>query len=225
MGRTHETICEGVFGERRSGKTFFLGRRALKIAQYSDCRGVLIIDPPASFLDDFGRNRKFEFFLDWQLYLDRIHETGSLPRIAVLNLGVEPEYYQCVLQFAIDIGNMCVIVDECHIFAPATKGVLLRELKQISTMGRHLQNNDGITCQTDCIVAGQRPTGIHTDIRDNLNTVIAGKFRGDTARTWILREFGKDALDETDALKQYEWAVLSGRMPPLAPISSLRADV
>lgn len=116
---------------------------------------------------------------------------------------------------------MAVIVDEAHIFAPAMRGVLIPELKQISTMGRHLTNQNGQTCQTDLIISGQRPTGIHTDIRDNLDTVLVGKFRGDTARSWIVREFGKDALDKTDELKRYEWAVLAGKMPPLAPSSSL----
>lgn len=218
MSPRHETICEGVFAPRRWGKTRFLGRRALRIAEYSDCRGVLVIDPPVSFLQDFGKNRLFEFFRDWQDYLDRIYETGTLPRIAVFSLGAEPGDYQIVFQFAIEIGNMCCIVDESHLFAPATRNVLLPELKTISTMGRHIENLDGESCQTDLIVAGQRPTGVHTDIRDNLSTVIVGGFRGDSSRTWILREFGSEALMATDRLKEWEFISLSGKMPPLASI-------
>lgn len=205
MPRRHETICEGVFAPRRWGKTYLLGHRALEIARYFDCRGVLIIDPPSSFVSDFGRNRNFEFFLDWQAYLDRVHDSGTIPRIAVLSLGTEPEYYQDVFQYAISIGDMCVIVDECHLFAPATKGVLIPELKQISTMGRHLVNSEGNTCAVDLVVASQRPTGVHTDIRDNLDIIISGGFRGDTARKWIFREFGKEHLEATDKLEEREF--------------------
>ncbi len=204
---------------RGAGKTYYLSRRALFIQRYSDVRCVLVVDPPASFKQFLRDDPRVEFFDSWQAFLDYGRETSTLPRVAVFSLGADYVMYRQLFQFAIAVGNTSVIVDEVHLFAPSTgKGVLIPELKAISTMGRHLQNGVGEDCQVDLLVASQRPTGVHTDIRDNLDTIVVGKFRGKSARNWIRDEHDSEALAEVDALGKHDVLAICGDFPPLTPL-------
>lgn len=221
--RRPETICEGWFAPRRWGKSYQLEGRARHLAQMPSVASVFLLDPPRSFQDRPG----FETFSDWREFQERVQTHKALPRVAVFqfNIGEKKDDIRRIwrppFRYAIAVGNCAVVVDEVHHFAPSAAGPLIPELTQISTMGRHLPDHRGVPQRSHLIVASQRPTDVHTRIRDNLATVVVGKLRARAARNWVRDQYDQAALERMDKLRRYEWATVEpdgARVPETAPV-------
>jgi hypothetical protein len=132
-------FAEGWFGDKGCGKTFQLIGRAQYEAHRASVRAVLVIDPPTNLRGVQG----FEVFRAWGDFLRRVEERGTYPRVAVFQLGLEPEPYRVVMQASIAVGDTVLVVDEVQRFAPAARKVLTPELVQIAEMGRHLPDSTG----------------------------------------------------------------------------------
>ncbi len=205
MGRVIDYISELVLAPKSWGKTYYLLGRARYLAQHDSIRSVFLIDPPES-CSGIG-----EVFRNPEQYRQRFATRGTLPRVAVWRLGLEPGPYSWPLRTAIDIGETAVLVDEAQLFAPSRRGVLLPELAQIAAMGRHLTNAAGDVCRVHWIAATQRPTALDTGLRDHATTVICGQFRAAAAREWVRKEVDEEALERLDRLAEHEWACIAPR--------------
>lgn len=217
MTRKIPYTSELVIAPKAWGKTFYLDGRARYLATRESVRTVHVVDPP----EDFTGRPDYEIFRSFDHYNRRLNETDRLPRLAVWQLGREPERYQPVFEHLISQGDCVLLLDEAQVFAPVRKGILVPELADIAAMGRHLTNCLGESRPTHLICATQRPTGIDATLRDQLLTVVSGGFRAGAARDWIRKEVDSDALDMIDRLGVHEWACLAPRGAPVprrAPI-------
>lgn len=214
MGRVFNWISEGWFGPPGSGKTARMAGRAIWLAQRASLSGVFFLDPPMDWMFDSG-----EIFRDFSSFLDRVDESGSVPRLSVFQLGYEPhhiENYLPVFRIAQEIGEMVLVVDEAARFAPA-RGRAFDPLVRVATMGRHLPTLDGTIARTHLILGSQRPTDITAQVRDTLRTVCVGPFRAQTAKNWVRNELDENAVRIVENLGTHDFVqvcpILSNELP------------
>lgn len=220
-------FCEGVFARKRWGKTTFLARRAEAEAAFASVTSVLIIDPPDSFRDvaSLAGWCRWTSWADFQAGLES--RGWRVPRINVFCFGADvtdAPKYQHVFDFAIELGNSVLIVDEVQLFAPKA-GKSFPALVKIAAMGRHLPNGDGDERQVCLIVSSQTWNGVGLDVRNQLGTVICGQISGFANHRMLSAEVHKDAEAILSRLKPHEWAVLApdgGKLPLLAPMTSIK---
>lgn len=221
-------FCEGVFAGKKWGKTTFLAQRALAESRFASVSSVLVIDPPDSFRDVADKRNwcRWTSWADFQAGLEA--RAWRVPRVNVFCFGAAPEdaaKYGPVFEFAQQLGDTVLIVDEVQLFAPKA-GKAFPALVKLAAMGRHLPDGNGDERQTCLIVASQTWSGVGLDIRNQLSTVIAGQMAGAANHKMLEAEVHADARAILERLKPHEWAVLlpktGAALPPLAPLASIR---
>ena len=219
-------FSEGVFAKKKWGKTTFLARRAEAESQFASVSSVLIIDPPDSFRD-VASLANWCRWTSWRDFEDGLAARGwRVPRVNVFAFGADANdapKYKSVFDFAVQLGNAVLIVDEVQLFAPKA-GKSFPSLVKIAAMGRHLRDGNGREKQTCLIVASQTWNGVGLDVRNQLETVICGQINGAANHRMLAAEVHKDAESILTRLKPHQWAVLApagGQLPPLASLASI----
>lgn len=218
-------FCEGVFAGKGWGKTVFLARRAAYEATMPSVSSVLIVDPPDSFRD-VAERAAWPRWTTWADFQDGCAYRGRVPRVNVFSFGADTAdvpAYKPVFDFAVELGDAVLIVDEAQLFAPKTRRAM-PELVKIAAMGRHLRAGDGSERQTSLVIASQTWTGVGLEVRTQIRTVIAGRMAGRANHAMLVAEVNERAKVILDELKFHEWVVLDPPgmpMPPLAPMSAI----
>lgn len=219
-------FSEGVFAKKKWGKTTFLARRAAAESGFASVSSVLVIDPPDSFRD-VASLAGWCRWTSWRDFSDGLDARGwRVPRVNVFTFGADSAdaaKYQPVFDFAIQLGNSVLIVDEVQMFSPKA-GKSFPALVKLAAMGRHLPDGNGNEKQTCLIVASQTWNGVGLEVRNQLETVICGQISGAANHRMLAAEVHKDAESILTRLKPHQWAVLApvgGALPALAPLSEI----
>lgn len=219
-------FCEGCFAGKAWGKTTWLARRAAYEATMASVSSVLIIDPPDSFRD-VAHQAAWPRWTAWDDFRDGCSHRGRVPRVNVFSFGadsVDVPKYKPVFDFAVELGDSVLIVDEAQLFAPKTRRPM-PELVKIAAMGRHLRAGDGEERQVSLIIASQTWTGVGLEVRTQIRTVIAGRMSGRANHAMLTAEVNERAKIILDELRFHEFVVLDppgSPMPPLAPMSAIK---
>jgi hypothetical protein len=216
VSRVVQYRAEGWFAAKGWGKTYNMLGRARYYATLPSCRGVLYIDPPQNVRAEPG----LELFSSYEQYKRRCDDRGSVPRLAVFQLGLEPAPYRDVFRAAIAIGDTFLVVDEAQRFAASGRKPEAVELIQIAEMGRHMRDAAGEERQVSLCVSSQRYVGLSNQVRAQLTHLYCGGQRGRGDVSALEDEAAADTKERLATLKLHQWAVLvappgDAKLPPI----------
>jgi len=229
--RRLKTVCEMYCAPRASGKTTRLIERAWYLSSRGSVRGAIYFDCVNDPLfERLSAARRLEedvlrvssspsSIVHWA----RAH--GRHPRITVARVADDMASFDFLVKWSTRQGDMVLVVDEAHNWLPA-RGPRSDELARVVRMGRHLPTADGGSAPTHLVMASQRPKDLHVVARDNVSTVVCGRVRGESNRSWVRDEYGSEALAAVEDAAPFTWTVLEpagGELPRVSPLPELRS--
>jgi len=175
-------------------------------------------DGAGPVVDSIGAFNEACFELSLELGLE--HE--ALPRRVVVRAGMDPKAYRPFLNFAVDQGNVLLVIPEASDWFPSHKGQWpvnrIRgdiTLDTLLRMGRHVPNRDGELKHIHFITETQEAKGISPILRNQSNFVACGAIEGENNLTWVRHNFGRDSrelVERVQNLGSHEWITLRDKL-------------
>ncbi len=161
MTGTREARVTLIYGRKGQGKSYLAKVLA---AQRGRARPVVVWDPQREWAGPRARDARIRLGIvhDFQRFLADM-KGSKLRRVPNLAFQLEQEEFGAFVFWVQSTGHLCLIVDEAHLVAPpfTCPKTFLRLVRTC----RH--------SNVDMVIAAQRPTSVHGDVRAQADEVYA----------------------------------------------------